>query len=129
MELNILSDSQWESRVDVVSKELSSSRYREIFASRNYGSGLSALIIILMCRNPELRFKQRIRFSKSDRTLYMDIMLDLNRMREATPESRRQIVIEKLATEVPSITTQRQIPEFDEKRFIADFREWLEHIR
>ncbi len=78
-----------------------------------------------MCREPSLSFKQRIHFAKKERTLFLDIMLDLNQMQRADDNIRRKTVIERLAEEVPLILDKYTIPDFDKARFVGDMKSWL----
>jgi len=128
MRLNLLSDAHWESRIVGVLNDLSSTGYRDLFASRNYGHGLSGITIVFMCREPSLNFKQRIRLAKKEKKLYLDVMLDLVQMREANPESRRRIVAERLASEVATVLHKTAISNFDAPHFVADLKDWLKSI-
>lgn len=49
-----------------------------------------------MCLEPELNLNQRIRFSKKDKVLYMDIMLHLADFMNVEQTVREKIVGEKL---------------------------------
>ena len=80
----------------------------------------------MMCRDPIWNFKQRIRFVKKENCLYMDLMLDLDVMSRAEPETRKRIVGEKIVTEVPRIVAKKKFKDFDLLRFSADLREWFE---
>jgi hypothetical protein len=128
MRLNILCDAHWESRADRVLHALSATGYRSLFAARDYGQGLAGITVVLMCRDPSLKFKQRVRLVKKERKLYLDIMLDFDRMREADDGTRRGIVVERLASEIPAILSKYSIADFDEQRFVGDLRQWLEGI-
>jgi len=98
------------------------------FATKSYGVGLNGIGIVLMCRDPELNFKQRIRLSKIDGKLYADIMLNLDEMKRLTHATRKQIVCERLINEVPPIVHKYSIPDFDERRFTDDLRAWLGNL-
>src|SRR5205807_1477689 len=67
----------------------------DYFAPRDYGTGLHGVVVVLMCRNPALNFKRRIRFVRKDKELYMDVMLDLKQMSQATRGLRRRIIAER----------------------------------
>ena len=128
MKLNILSDTDWESRIDRVLDELSSTGYRGLFEARDYGKGMVGIIVVFMCRETSLNFKQRIRFVKKERTLYLDIMLDLDEMRKIDHNARKRIVVERLSNEIPLILSKRSIPDFDEAQFVSDLKTWLKDI-
>src|SRR5438128_516061 len=122
MRLNILADVHWESRVDRVLNELSEHGFRDRFAMLEYGSGLAGLTIVLMCRDPSLKFARRIKFSRAEKKLYMDIMLDFASLKAASSEERKRIVAQRLLNEVPSVLTDARVANFDADRFISDFQ-------
>jgi hypothetical protein len=99
--------------------------YRSFFEEREYGGGLFKIVILLMCQESELNLKRRIRLSKKDKILYMDIMLDLPTMKSADMLTRQRIVAEKLMTEVPEVINKYKFPDFDAPRFISDLKEWI----
>ena len=127
MQLRITGDSNEESGVSEVIYELSGPT-RKYFASKDYGVGLQGIGVILMCRDPALNFKRRIRHSKKDSMIYMDIMLDLQVMRKASPEERKCEVARRLFDEVPEVMFRYKLPDFNRDAFIADFQEWVESI-
>jgi hypothetical protein len=79
----------------------------------------------LMCRDPSLGFKPRIKFKKKDRMLCVDIMLDFDAMRCADDNGRLNIVAKRLSEEISRIIREYAIRDFDESRFLNDFSSWL----
>lgn len=128
MRFNILSDIDWESRVDQTLAALAKLGYFEFFGERDYGEDLQGITIIFMCQDPALNFKQRIRLSKKEKKLYMDIMLDLPMMKESSPMQRQRIIAERLYDEVPKIVSKYKLDKFDTEKFVADLRAWLSSI-
>lgn len=100
--------------------------FEEYFGSRFYDDSGIGFFIVLMCRDPVWKFKQRIRFVKNRNTLYIDIMLDLEVMSRADSATRKRIVSEKIATEIPQIIAKKKFKDFDLPRFTRDLREWFE---
>ncbi len=91
----------WESKLDHAIKNL---ELRDLFAERKYGEDLSGGIgVVLMCREPALDFKQRIRLSKKQPSLSMDVMLDLPFFVSATHAQRREVVAKSLVYEISRI--------------------------
>lgn len=125
MKISLLGDVDWESRVDQVLDSLSDCGYRPYFEERDYGTGLAKLAVLLVCQSPNLNLKPRIRFSKTEKTIYMDILLDLHSLRAADMAARKHIVAERLVTDIPKILTKYKITNFDMTRFINDFRTWV----
>jgi hypothetical protein len=124
MHLRITCDANEESGVGQVVFKISGPTRRQ-FASKNYGIGLAGVGVVLMCRDPELNFKRRIRLARKEKKLFMDIMLDLAQMREADQEKRTRIIRERLAEEVPTVVGKYSIADFDKERFLADLKSWL----
>jgi hypothetical protein len=123
MRVNILGDIYWESKVDKVLDALSDINYWTYFQEREYGEELVGLTIVLMCQEPALDLKQRIRLSKKEKKLYLDIMLDLPEMKRSDQTTRNRIVQKKLLAEVPVIVRKYKLREFDTERFIEDFQQ------
>jgi hypothetical protein len=101
---------------------------RQHFVAKDYGNGLLGLVVVLMCQGQELNRKRRIRLSKKEKKLYLDVMLDLDEMRKVDQQVRKTIVAERLADDVPGGLRRYSIPDFDQVRFIEDFKSWLLEI-
>lgn len=128
MRLNILADSHWESNLDKVLNDISDFGFRRHFEALNYGAGLLGVTVVFMCQDPALNLKRRIRHSKKESKLYMDIMLDLSVMKAATPEARKHEVAQRLFDEVPEVLSRYKIPDFNQDAFVTDLRSWIESI-
>jgi len=126
MRFNILCDADWESRVDQVLNGLSDFGYRQYFEERDYGSGMIGITVVLMCQDPGLNLKQRIRFSKKEKKLYIDVMLNLTEMKASNTEQRRNIVATHLVSSVHEVVAKRKIEEFNSIAFISDFDNWMQ---
>ena len=98
---------------------------RQHFLPKVYGAGLNWIVVVLMCQDPELNLKRRIRHAKKESTLYMDIMLDLPTMKATSPEERKRIVAQRLFDEVPEVLSGYRIPDFDKDSFASDLRFWI----
>ncbi len=128
LRLNILADVHWESKIDRVLNELSSFGYRQTFESKDYGAGLKGITVLFICQDVALNLKRRIRLSKKEMKLYMDIMLDLEAMKSASPEERKREVAQRLFNEVPEILGGYKIVDFNRDAFVADLRMWIDGI-
>ena len=87
----------------------------------DYGGGVH-ICIVLMCREPNLKFHRRVRFYKKTGLFGIDVILDYNQMKEASHLERCRIVAEKLLDEIPAIISKRKLPGFRSEEFIADFK-------
>jgi hypothetical protein len=95
------------------------------FQERHYGSGIEALVIILVCHELSSSLKRRMRFTKKNKLLGFDIMLDYDEMKRLDQAARKQKVIGQILTEMPKILKKYAISDFDEQRFVEDFARWL----
>lgn len=91
-----------------------------------YGQGLSALVVVLNCREPELGHKQRVRLTKVTNTLYVDVMLDLQFFVRATHVERRRAIFEQVIGQVRVVLEKRRLKEFEFERFLADMGRLLD---
>ncbi len=119
MKVRVLSDANWEAKINHATRTLSLPSY---FEQLNYGAGLASLVVVLMCRNPELHHRQRIRFERSTRTLYLDVMFDLSEMTRLDHAGRRKVIAERVLAEVARILAARKLAEFDTAAFASDLR-------
>ena len=124
MRVRITSDANAESGIGPIVDEISGPT-RRYFAPKDYGVGLLGLGIVLMCRDPKLNFRRRLRFDRKERVVFFDIMLDLKELRNADHKRRKQIVLERIAVEAPEVLKKYSIPEFDESAFVTDLKSWL----
>ncbi len=125
MRLGILADVDWQSKIDRTVLELADFKFRQHFEPLDYGEGLAGLTVIFMCRDPAHNFKRRLKLSKKERSLYMDIMLDLESMKSATPEARKREVAQRLFDEVPEVLSGYKITNFNRDAFVADLQAWI----
>ncbi|MCY0914180.1 hypothetical protein [Massilia antarctica] len=127
MEVKILGDFEHESGVQAVTDWFSKRGYWEAFAT-DYGDGLWTISIFLICRRPELNFKQRIRHQKKEKTLYMDIMLPFTEFVSASLEEREKKVVEAMLAEVPRIVRKYKFADFDTELFISHFNKYFSDL-
>jgi hypothetical protein len=126
MKLFISSDAHWESRLGQVLDELTDHKFRQHFEGQDYGTGLAGVSVIFMCRDPSYSFMRRVRFTKKDKNLHLDIMLDLPTMKAASPEDRKRVVAQPLFDEVPEVLVSYKIPDFNKDAFAVDLRRWID---
>ncbi|MGE3467283.1 MAG: hypothetical protein AB7J13_10150 [Pyrinomonadaceae bacterium] len=100
--------------------------FDEFFVDRQYDDGGTNLCVVLMCRDPQLRFEQRIRLSKVDNTLYLDILLHLPLIESMSATEKRTFIATKMLEEVPCVLGRYKKRDFDVLRFSRDLREWFE---
>ncbi len=123
MRFSISGDFDWESNIDKVLDAFSGNNYRSYFQERDYGTGLIGITIIFICQDPALNLKRRIRLSKKEKKLYVDMMLDLPQMKSADLVKKKMIMSELLLKEIPEIVSKYKIDDFDLQRFIEDFQQ------
>lgn len=126
MRFGIVSDTDHEAKVDQVTDGFPTRALEDWLHFKNYGSDLEDIGIVLMCRNPALHFKQRIRMDKKTKTLYIDLMLDYNYfISDVTPSDRIKVVAEKIFAEVPKIVKKYKFKDFDSDLFFEDLKTFL----
>lgn len=127
MRVFITCDSYFTSGIGEIVDSIGGSTLKH-FSAKDYGTGLLGLVVVLMCQDPAYNLKRRIRLSKKDKKLYMDIMLDLPFMVSATPNERQREVVQRLYDEVPNILAKYKIEDFDKVGFIEDFHSWIDNM-
>lgn len=122
MRFNISGDFDWESKIDQVLKAFSDDNYHSYFQERDYGTGLIGITVVFLCHDPALNLKRRIRLSKKEKKLYVDIMLDLPEMKSVDFTKKKMIISELLLKEIPEVISKYKIDDFDLQRFVEDFQ-------
>ena len=128
MRFFITCDSFWEAQVDKVIDRIDDTGYKRYFAERDYGTSLEGLTVVLMCQDPNLNLKQRIRLSKKEKKIYLDIMLDLPHFIAITQKEREKITVGKLIAEIPPIIAKYKLEDFDLVKFETDLKNWMSKI-
>ena len=125
MRFSLLCDAHQDAGLDKVMFRFSDLGLKRYFEERNYGDTLDGITVVLMCRNPALNLKQRIRHSKKEKKLYMDIMLDLDQVRPMSQEQREHLVAVKMLAELPPVIKKYKFGHFDVEAFETDLAHWL----
>ncbi len=129
MRFGIVSDSNYEAKLDQVMDTFPQRELEDLLYFKKYGDDLKDIAIILMCRNPEYNFKQRIRMDKKNKILYIDLMLDYHYfVSDITQEDRINVVAKKIIEEVPQIVKKYKLKDFDINLFIEDLKKYFKKI-
>jgi len=128
MNFNITADSNWEAKIDKVLYALQDTGCQPYFEKRDYGKSIYGIGVVLMCRDPYLNFKQRIRFDKKTQWLSIDIMLDFDLFKQITLEEKNKIVAEKFIAEIPPIIAKYKFKDFDLIKFKADLSKFMKKL-
>ena len=102
---------------------------RKHFLTKEYGTKVNGIVVVLMCQDPKLNLNKRVKFDKNKKTLYTDIMLALPEMQSATPEGREKVIYEQIVTEVPELVKKYKFQDFDEPKFSEDLKLWFDSLK
>lgn len=116
MNLKILCDINWESKVDHAVKVID----KALMSDRDYGDEIDKIVVILNCRSPELEHQQRIRFAKKERIFYVDVMLNLAEFVRSTHVARRRRIFEELTAQLRDALHARKLRNFRVDEFMSD---------
>src|SRR5437868_6163106 len=94
------------------------------FIRKDYGPDVAGVCVVLMCQRASLNLKQRVRFYKKDRQLYLDVMFDLAEMEGLDPDGRMLAVGQNVAAVTRATLAKYAFEQFDAERFLADFEQW-----
>lgn len=121
----ITGDANIETGVGEATLLMTGSDFYKFIEKQDYGTSLKGLCVIFMCRNPELNFKQRIRYTKKDQNLSFDLMLDYNQFVVMTPDQRVSEMCKRLLEEMPPIVKKYKFPDFDLDKFMDNLTGWF----
>lgn len=117
MQVHLNHDIAWQSKIDHAVKFVD---FHAFFEERNYGAGLTKLVLFLICQEPALMLKQRVRLVKATSILYVDIMLDLPYFIQASHVERRRKIANEIREQVQAVLVKRRIRDFDLVQFMSD---------
>lgn len=106
-------------------------RTEKHFEERNYGDGVEQICVVLVCLDAWLHVshKPRNSFSKKDRCVYVDVMLENDAVTKMTDVERQLYVCDRLANDIPKqlqrCVDKAIVRNFDMDRFRVDWLEWL----
>ncbi|BAP37209.1 MULTISPECIES: hypothetical protein [Acinetobacter] len=121
----LLSDTDSESGILIAKQQITSNGFNKYITSENYGSDLNGIVIILMCRKPEIVFKKRLRLSKKEKVLYMDIMLDYDLFNNMTFEQRITQICKTLLVELSQVLKKYKFQDFKSDELIKKLENWF----
>jgi hypothetical protein len=121
----LLSDTDSESGILIAKQKITSNGFNKYITSENYGSDLNGIVIILMCRKPEIVFKKRLRLSKKEKVLYMDIMLDYDLFNNMAFEQRITQICKTLLVELSQVLKKYKFQDFKSDELIKKLENWF----
>ncbi len=122
----VTSDTNAETGVAEARQKLMSEEFYKFINNNDYGESVACLAIIFMCRSPELDFKRRLRFSKKDKILFFDIMLDYYKFVNFTQEQRISELCEQLLSEITFVVKKYRFENFNSDKLMSNLINWFE---
>jgi hypothetical protein len=121
----LLSDTDSESGILFAKQQITSNGFNKYITSENYGSDLNGVVIILVCRKPEIILKKRLRLSKKEKMLYMDIMLDYDLFNNMEFEQRVTQICKTLLVELSQVLKKYKFEDFKSDKLIINLENWF----
>ncbi|WP_151811434.1 hypothetical protein [Acinetobacter bereziniae] len=121
----LLSDTDSESGILFAKQQITSNGFNKYITSENYGSDLNGVVIILVCRKPEIILKKRLRLSKKEKMLYMDIMLDYDLFKNMEFEQRVTQICKTLLVELSQVLKKYKFEDFKSDKLIINLENWF----
>ncbi|TNL43779.1 hypothetical protein EYB59_21635 [Acinetobacter bereziniae] len=121
----LLSDTDSESGILFAKQKITSNGFNKYITSENYGSDLNGVVIILVCRKPEIILKKRLRLSKKEKMLYMDIMLDYDLFNNMEFEQRVTQICKMLLVELSQVLKKYKFEDFKSDKLIINLENWF----
>lgn len=121
----LLSDADSESGILFAKQKITSNGFNKYITSENYGSDLNGVVIILVCRKPEIILKKRLRLSKKEKMLYMDIMLDYDLFNNMEFEQRVTQICKTLLVELSQVLKKYKFEDFKSDKLIINLENWF----
>ena len=126
MEVFVTLDSDWESGISINLASVLWEPLAQFFESKSYGEGVKKVAIILTCRPSYLNFKVRKRFEKATKTLYYDVMLNFEAVKEMPVPEKKKAVHQVLQDSIELVMGyKKKIMDFDFDTFRRDWKKFF----
>lgn len=129
MDVDISGDYDFESGLGKVLSGLTGTGYRRFFLEKDYGKSINIIAVGLVCQDPRLNLKSKIRMSKKDKALYVDIVCDLTEFKKMTLDEKGKLVVKLLLGEIPSIILKYKFNDFNLNQFNSDLRKLFNNAK
>jgi hypothetical protein len=124
MRFDITIDGNEESGLFPIIFELGKGDFYRFFKAKTYGDPAVSVFVVLMCRAPYLKFRQRIRWHKQEPCfLGVDVMLSLDEMVALSPSARKKRVAEEIIKTLPLGIKKVPSKEWNGMEFLRDVEE------
>jgi hypothetical protein len=99
---------------------------QKFLKDREYGSSLSAVTALAICRPQD--FKQRKRFKKSTKELEYDIILDYFLIKNAVANEKKTIIKNQIIDVTEETFSKYKFDDFNTQQFLIDFKQAVNTI-
>jgi hypothetical protein len=90
------------------------------FTSKNYGSSIGHVWIVLTCRPYD--YKQRKRYRKAEQQLEYDVLLDFYLVKNVPLEDKKQLIKYQFYQVSERTLEKYKFPDFDKSSFLTDLK-------
>lgn len=123
---HLISDTDSSSGVLEAKQKIASNEFYKVIESDSYGHDLNGIVIVLMCREPGVFLKQRLRLSKKEKILYFDIMLDFDTSQGLSNDQLVSEICKTILMKVPPVVEKYKFKDFHLEKFMANLKCWFE---
>ena len=78
-----------------------------------------------MCCDPDIIFKRKLRFSKKEKVLYMDIILNHDQFSVMSHEQRISEICKILLEKIPFIFKKYKFNDFNSSKLMKNLEDWF----
>lgn len=128
MEIKIMSDAWWETRVGESLEQFSLRKINDFFYLKDYGDNLKKIVLCFLCCNPKDYgiLEQKVKLSKKEKSITIFFVLDYDLFMKIDNMEREKIIFKIVKNDVSEIIRQKLSKGFNFDDFVKD---WDEAIR
>lgn len=123
---NLITDTDYFYGILEAKQQIASYEFYKLIESDHYGDDLKGIVIVLVCREPDITFKKRLRLSNKEKILYFDIVLDFDAFFELTHDQVISEICKIILTKVPPIVEKYKFKDFNLDKFMINLKYWFE---
>ncbi|MBX7225682.1 MAG: hypothetical protein K1X55_06610 [Chitinophagales bacterium] len=98
-------------------------------SKNDYGSDIEQICILLICRQAASNYRVRKKYDKKNKYLYIDCILDFNKIEELEKSNRKQFLLIKLKETFSSLSQfKKALKDFNFDKFIFDTNALIDEL-
>lgn len=127
MKMFITSDADAQSGIGELVDTVSGPCWRH-FQRFDFGDEVAGICVVLVCQPLSIGLKPRVSYSKKERQLYLDVMIDPAEVKRMPLSDFRHMLFDRITNNISTVLAKYRLKEFRSNDFIEALRSWFSEM-